>query len=354
MATDYTKLVMDQISEKVSNLDPKYVSLIIWMVSIAIALLVCYTTFTIFRTKSELKAKRYFLKLTFSSKTMEKSDLVLEFVTLLSKLHSLAKGGIVTFEIHQNKYKDIACYIITAIRSDTLESITQELEQIKGVNILSEVTDPILLIQKQCIETKLKPYVLKLSSSSTFGNFKSDTSVLIKSLIQNMRQLDDQDFGSMVIAFRPSFAQSKIRGQISKLNFRAMRSGKDYGIDHNLVKEVKELETKNVSSIFSLKISVIGSRSFVVDNLASCFNLLSKENYLVSKASKFNIPSLRYTKAEDLFIPLNRGSYGSYLNCNELACLVQLSDFGSENISKNTLTNTNQTTERSMTSFKDI
>ena len=354
MATDYTKLVLDQIGERVSSLDPKYINLIIWTASIAIALLVCYTTFTVLRSKNEIKAKRYFLKVTFSSKTMEKSDLVLEFVTLLSKLHSLAKGGIVTFEVHQNKTKDIGCFVITATRSDTLQSITQELEQIKGVSIVQDVVDPLLLIQSQSIETKFKPYVLKLSSSSTFGNFKSDTSVFIKSLIQNMRQLEDQDFGSMMIVFRPSFAQSKLRGQISKLNFRAMKNGKDYGIDHNLVKEVKELETKNISSIYSVKISVIGSRSFVVDNLTSCFNLLSKENYFVSKTNKFNIPSLRYTKAEDLYMPLNRGSYGSYLNCNELASLVQLVDFGSDNISKNTLTNTNQTVERSMTSFKDI
>jgi len=34
--------------------------------------------------------------------------------------------------------------------------------------------------------------------------------------------------------------------------------------------------------------------------------------------------------------------------------LVQLVDFGSENISKNTLTNTSKSVERSMTSFKDI
>ncbi len=354
MATDYTKMLLGQISEGASNLDPKYINLTIWTVGITIAILVCYTIFTVIRSKKELRIKRYFLKVTFSNKTMEKSDLVLEFVTLLSKLHSLAKGGIVTFEVHQNKSQDISCFIITASRSDTLQSITQELEQIKGVYIVQDVVDPLLLIQKQCIETKFKPYALKLSSSSTFGNFKSDTSIFIKSLIQNMRQLEDKDFGSIVFAFRPRYAQSKLRGQISKLNFRAMKNGKEYGIDHNLVKEVKELETKNISAIFSVKISVIGSRSFVVDNLASCFNLLSKENYFVSKTSKFHFPSLRYTKAEDLFIPLNRGSYGSYLNCNELACLVQLSDFGSENISKNTLTNTNQIVERSMTSFKDI
>lgn len=354
MATDYTKMLLDQISERASNLDQKYVNLIIWTVSTAIVLLVCYTAFTVLRGKNELKAKRYSLKITFSNKTMEKSDLVLEFVTLLSKLHSLAKGGIVTFEVHQNKSQDISCFVITATKRGVIQSITQELEQIKGISILNEVTDPLHLIQSQSTETKIKPYVLKLSSSSTFGNFKSDTSVFIKSLIQNMKQLEDQDFGSMVIAFRPSFAQSKIRGLISKLNFRAVRSGKDYGIDHNLVKEVKELEIKNISAIFSLKISVIGSRSFVVDNLASCFNLLAKENYFISKISKFNISRLRHVKAEDLFMPLNRGSYGSYLNCNELACLVQLCDFGSENISKNTLSKTDHIVERSMTSFKDI
>ena len=318
MGTDYTKLLLDQISERVTSLDPKYLNLAIWTVSITITLLVCYTAFTMIRGKNELRAKRYFLKITFSNKTMEKSDLVLEFVTLLSKLHTLAKGGIVTFEVHQNKAKDIGCFVITATRIDTLQSINQELEQIKGVSIVQDVVDPLLLIQKQCIETKFKPYALKLSNSSTFGNFKSDTSVFIKSLIQNMRQLEDQDFGSIVFAFRPSYAQSKLRGQITKLNFRAMKNGKDYGIDHNLVKEVKELETKNISAIFSVKISVIGSRSFVVDNLASCFNLLSKENYFVSKTSKFNICSLRYTNAEDIYMPLNRGGYGSYLNCNEL------------------------------------
>lgn len=354
MANDYTKLVIDQITERVSSLDPKYVNLMIWMFGIAIVLLVCYTAFTVLRSKKELRAKRYFLKITFSSKTMEKSDLVLEFVTLLSKLNSLAKDGIVTFEIHQNKIQDIACFIITASRNDTLQSITQELEQIKGVSIVQDVADPLLSIQSQSTETKFKPYVLKLSSSSVFGNLKSDTSVFIKSLIQNMRQLEDQDFGNMVIAFRPSFAQSKIRSRISSLNFRAMKKGKDYGIDHNLVKEVKELEIKNISAIFSVKMSVLGSRTFVVDNLASCFNLLSNQNYFVSKTSKFDISSLRYTKAEDLFIPLNRGNYGSYLNCNELACMVQLSDFGSENIPKNTLPNTNLKIEKSMTSFKDI
>jgi hypothetical protein len=169
-----------------------------------------------------------------------------------------------------------------------------------------------------------------------------------------MRQLDDLGFGSMVIAFRPSFAQSKIKGRISSLNFKAMRNGKSYGIDHNLVTEVKELETKNISAIFSVSISIIGSSNPKVDNLASCFNLLSKENYFVTKSSKFDIIRVRYTKAEDLFMSLNRGSYGSYLNCNELACLVQLADFGSEIASKNTLPNTNLITQKSMTSFKDI
>ena len=354
MATDYTKLVLDQLSERVSSLDSKYVSLMIWTVGIALGLLICYINFTIYRNYRELRAKRYILKLTFSSKAMEKSDLIQEFVTLLSKLHSLAKGSIITFEVHQSKSNDISCFVVTATRSDTLESNKQELAQIKGISIESDAVDPLLLIQTVNLESKIKPYVLKLSGSSTFGNFKSDTAVFIKSLIQNLNKLSNLEFGSMVIVFRPSFAQNKIRSRISSLNFRSMRSGKDYGIDHNLAKEVKELETKNISATFSVSISVLGSRSFVVDNLASCFNLLSKENYFVSKTSKFNVPRLRYTKAEDLFKPFNRASYGSYINCNELACIVQLSDFGSENISKNTLPNINLNIEKSMTSFKNI
>lgn len=356
MATDYTKMLLDQVSQKVSSLDPKYINLFIWIASIAATLFIGYTVFTVLRSNSELKTKRYFLQVIFSNKTMEKSDLVFEFATLLSKLHSLAKGGMVTFEVHQNKSRDIACFIITTTRSDTLQSISKELEQIKGVSIVQDISDPLLGLQNQNTKSKVnyKPYVLNLASSSVYGNFKSDTAIFIKSLIQSLRQLEELDCGSIIIVFRPTYVQSKLRGQISKLNFRAMKNGKNYGVDHNLVKTVKELEAKNISAIFSVSISVIGSRSFVVDNLASCFNLLSKENYFVSKTSKFNISRLRHVKAEDLFMPLNRGSYGSYLNCNELACLVQLCDFGSENISKNTLSKTDHIVERSMTSFKDI
>ena len=352
MATDYTKLILAQISQRLSTIDPKYISLMLWTSGVTLGLLLSYTCFTILRKRSDLKAQRYMLKLTFSSKAMEKSDLVLEFVSLLSKLHSLSKSSIITFELHQNKQHHISCFSITTTRADTLQSIKLELEQIKGVNIQNSEPDPLLLIQRQ--RPKIKPFVLRLSSSSTYGNFRPDSTLFIKALIQNMRQLENEESGAVIIAFRPSFAQNKIRARISSLNSKAMKGGKDYGIDQNIVKEVSELEIKNTSAIFSISISVVGSSGFNVDNLVSCFDLLSNQNYFVSKTTKFNLRRLRYTKAEDLFMAFNRGSYGSYLNCNELASIVQLSDFGFENPAKNTLSNTNLILENSMTSFKDI
>lgn len=301
-------------------------------------LLVCFGLYVVYLLTTRylaLRKPRHLLRVTLATKTTSKLDF--ELLTLLSRLHTLSKSSVVTFELHKsNKFGGgFTGFIFSSTDLSVLEVIRQTLVTTDGVNseIVAEQQDldvEPLMTQFRAYQDKLspRPYQLQLLASSQFGNFRLDQNQLVQNLVASLLSLEQVDYGSVVIAFRPVIKEHAIKSRIASLNFKFTKEADKYGVNQNMLAEVKELQLKNQYPLFQVRIVVLGSSRQIVNNLASSFNLLSQDNRLTERLSNFSLPALRFVPRENLFTIFNRSAFGSLLNTRELSSLVQLASFG--------------------------
>jgi hypothetical protein len=309
---------------------------LVWAGVAVVALVFGYCLCLLISRYLQLHKPRHFLKVTLVSKANAKLDFASQFLTLLSKLHTLTSSSVVTFEIHKsnNLGGNFAGFIFTSTDLSVLEVIRKDLTTTDGVSavLVKDYQDLLvepLTTQFTAFADKLdvRPYQLQLLASSEFGNFRLDQNQLVKNLVDSLQGLEAQEYGSVVVSFRPVIKEHAIKSRIASLNFRSTKDADKYGVNQNMLAEVKELQVKNQYPLFQVRMVVFGSTRQIVNNLASSFNLLSQDNRLNERLANFNLKALRFIPKENLFKVFNRSSFGSLLNTRELASLVQLASF---------------------------
>lgn len=279
--------------------------------------IVIYLIFQLVHNYIQKNKPRFALKIKTQPNFFIKDNLGNEMFVLASKLHKLAKGSVITFEIHKNGNDQY--FLFTAINKGILVHIQTELKKIPGLGV--EECSTALGIFKTYLKDS-KPYQLQLSASSKFGLFKKAEYRIVGNVCSFLSSLPADQNGSIVIAFRPNYKTYQIKSQIAKLNFKIRKDSKEYGTDLNIIEEIKDLNDKKISEIFTVKITTIGSTSSIVDQLATCFGLINSNNKFIEKISNANSKSIRYVTNSPV-IPQRI----SYLNCSELSSVVHFADF---------------------------
>jgi hypothetical protein len=265
---------------------------------------------------------RYSLKITTQPNFLIKNNLGSEMFVLVSKIHKLAKGSVVTFEIHKTLSDQF--FLVTTSSQSLLEQIQSELKKISGLGfgVLESASDISTLDSSQ-----LKPYQLQLSSSSKFGLFKKAEFRIIGNVCSFLTSLTASQTGSVVVAFKPNYLTYKVKSEIAKLTYKAKKDSKEYGTDLSIIEDIKNLNDKKTSEMFTTKITVIGSTSSVVDQLASCFGLLNSDNKFNEKMTNYDFKSIRHVSNSPVIFQKS-----SNLNCSELSSIVHFANFGNQEI----------------------
>jgi hypothetical protein len=266
---------------------------------------------------------RFGLKIKTQPNFFIKDHLGAEMYVLSTKLHKLAKGSVITFEIHKTGMDQY--FLITSHSKSTLGHIKAELKKITGLGfeeyiIVTNIFDNFGTLQKP--QNSPKPHQLQLSASSKFGLFKKAEYRIIDNVCKFLTELPMDDNGIVVLAFRPNYITYKIKSLIAKLNYKARKDSKEYGTDLGLLEEIKDLNDKKTSEMFTVKITVIGSSSGIVDQLASCFGLINSSNKFNEKISNASSQSIRYVSNSPVILQKI-----SYLNCNEMSSVLHFADF---------------------------
>lgn len=317
-----------------NNVSIELQSQLIWFGVAIAACLVTYCLYLLLSRHTALHKPRHLLRVTLAATTSSKLNF--ELLNLLSRLHTLSKSSVATFELHKSNQVGggFVGFIFSSTDLSVLQVIRQNLVTTDGVSaeIVTEEQDLLaepLATQFQAYQDKLspRPYQLQLLSSSQFGNFRLDQNQLVQDLAASLLALDQEEYGSVVVSFRPVIKEHAIKSKIASLNFKSTKEAGQYGVNQNMLAEVKELQLKNQYPLFQVRIVVVGSSRQIVNNLASSFNLLSQDNRLNQRLCNFSLQALRYVPRQNLFTVFNRPAFGSLLNTRELSSLVQLASF---------------------------
>ena len=240
-----------------------------------------------------------------------------EMFVLASKLHKLAKGSVITFEIHKNGSDQY--FLFTAINKGILEHIQTEIKKLPGLGAEEYSTCQDIF---EIYPKVFKPYQLQLSAIIKFSLFKKGEYRSVSNVCSFLSSLPNDQNGCVVIAFRPNYKTYQIKSQIAKLNYKACKDSKEYGTDFSLIEEVKNLNDKKISEMFTVKITTIGSSNSIVDHLASCFGLINNNNKFNETISKANSRSLRYVTNSPVVLQKI-----SYFNCGEMSSILHFAQF---------------------------
>jgi hypothetical protein len=291
-------------------------NLVLWMNLFVIGLVI-YLIFQYTFSFYEKSKPRFALKIKTQPNFSIGDNLGNEMFVLASKLHKLAKGSVVTFEIHKNGNNQY--FVFTANNKQILEHIQTELKKISKLGFEDFETAPDVFA---IYPNSPKPYQLQLSASSKFGLFKVGEFRIIENVCNYLSSLPIDQNGLVIITFRPNYKTYQIKSLIAKLNYKARKDGKEYGTDLSLIEEIKDLNDKKTSELFTVKITTIGSTNSIVDHLASCFGLINGNNKFNETISKANLKSVRYVSNSPV-VPEKI----SYLNCGEMSSILHFADF---------------------------
>jgi hypothetical protein len=289
---------------------------VLWMNLFVIGLVI-YLIFQYTFSFYEKSKPRFALKIKTQPNFSIGDNLGNEMFVLASKLHKLAKGSVVTFEIHKdgnNQY-----FVFTANNKQILEHIQTELKKISKISFEDfETAQDVFAIYPK----SPKPYQLQLSASSKFGLFKVGEFRVVENICNFLSSLTIDQNGLVIIAFRPNYKTYQIKSLIAKLNYKTRKDGKEYGTDLSLIEEIKDLNDKKTSEMFTVKITTIGSSGSIVDHLASCFGLINGNNKFNETIGNANSKSVRYLTNSPAILQKI-----SYLNCGEMSSILHFADF---------------------------
>jgi hypothetical protein len=291
-------------------------NLVLWMNLLVIGIVI-YLIFQFVQNHLQKNKPRFALKIKTQPNFFVKDNLGNEMFVLASKLHKLAKGSIITFEIHKNGNDQY--FLFTAINKGILEHIQTELKKIPGLGVEEYSTAQDIFEKYPKVS---KPYQLQLSSSGKFGLFKKAEYRIVGNVCSFLSSLPTDQNGSVIITFKPNYKTYQIKSQIAKLNYKIKKDSKEYGTDLNLIDEIKDLNDKKTSEMFTVKITTIGSNSSIVDQLATCFGLINGNNKFIEKISSATSKSIRCVSNSPV-IPQKI----SYLNCGEMSSILHFADF---------------------------
>ena len=320
------------ISDFWLKITPKNQQVIIASIVFFVVVFLIYIFWLLYSRRSNLLQPRYFLRFSYLSNSDEVESFENDFYSIFSKLHSNHKG-ITTFEIH--KQKDFEGFIVSSPDLSVLESIKLDLSTIQGTKfddiisnsgIPSPTFDPLV----SAFSNPKKPFQTQLLSSIEYGNFRTDKYETVKNLINYITRNNTNDYSSIIFSFLPNRHQSKIRSLIAKLNHESSRRSSEYqtGPNQNVLRHIKELDTKNLYALFSCRIVLLSTNKDTVKHLSSCFSLVSSDNKFNGRISNFNPAQIRFVPKQNLFTAFNRSAFGVEINSKELSGLVQLSTFG--------------------------
>ena len=320
-------------------------NLILILVGLLVTM-VLYFGYLIWDRHKDLTQKRFTLQITYSNQGghNRNKNFGVEIYSILSKVHSLAQSSVVTFEIH--KQPEFTGFLVTSTKESVINAFKQELANIEGVQLqLGASTSPDLqsmnFLPKGCFQNKML-------CIAEFGNFKKDQYLLCESIVKSLDNLSldtmeeesnlpKKSFASVVFAFRPTVADWKIKSRIASFKSKQRIQQKEYGSsDQSYNYDIKKLQEKNMSKMYSCRITVSGGNREIVDIVSSEFNIFHDDNY-------FNPRMASYTQAQSRFVPrtnllryFNRDGFGVNINTKELSSMIQLANFGTTTNLKNT------------------
>ena len=320
-------------------------NLILILVGLGV-LMVLYFGYLLWDRHKDLTQKRFTLQITYSNQGghNRNKNFGVEIYSILSKVHSLAQSSVVTFEIH--KQPEFTGFLVTSTKESVINAFKQELANIEGVQLeIGTSVSPEIQNMNFLPKSSFQNRMLCIAE---FGNFKKDQYLLCESIVKSLDNLSLENiqeegslpkkpFASVVFAFRPTVADWKIKSRIASFKSKQRIQQKEYGSsDQSYNDDIKKLQEKNLSKMYSCRITVSGGNREIVDIVSSEFNIFHDDNY-------FNPRMASYTQAQTRFVPrtnflryFNRDGFGVNINTKELSSMIQLANFGTTTNLKNT------------------
>lgn len=313
------------------NLSAEQQSVLLLWVSLLLFGLIVWVIFELGMNFYQKSRPRFCLTIKTLPNFASKEAIHHKILILITKLHRLAKNSVITFEIHKLNQEQF--FLFSTSNPTLLKHIQAELSQISGLDFRGNSN----------LEHNLSWYFgqntlhkLQLSARSKFENFKKAEYRVVGSVCSFLGSLQPSQNGSVIVTFRPNYKSYKIQSQIAKLNNRLRTNSKKYGTDLNLVEKTQELKNKKSSELFTVKITVLSDSQSITDNLAACFALLNGGNQFRERLSKAGAKSIKHVSNSPL-IPQKV----SFLNCKELASVINIVDFASAETSNSIIVEKN-------------
>jgi|GEM_PF-1956703 len=234
-----------------------------------------------------------------------------EMQSFFSSIHNLIKTERISIEIHKAKSKVELMLTYSDIKIK--ESVKNYLTSIEGVSI-EEVND-----EDDPLDTYSPFLSKKLVLTKDYYCINTSQTLFFKQLVDYLASLEDKEQAGIIISIRATEKASKIEEELSKRDKKLEKSRLNFERFKN---EKENMLNKASNSMFLVDINVFGNSLNTRDGLVSIVTGLNSKNTFSIKNGKTKKElKTRYVPFENLFTPLFRKNFGSFLNAYELALM---------------------------------
>jgi hypothetical protein len=295
---------------------------VIWILVFSTFTFITYTFYHIIMAIIEYNRPIYTLKISTDDNRREGVDSSEEFTNLFSMLHTPHQSDILTIEIH--KLPDFQRIILTTRNKNKARFLQGILMNMEGVTVECQDTtkNDSVPLNYFSINKNTKSTVFK--STMIYGNFKSSSTKFIQTLQKALKDLQIDEYTSVLISMRPVNIKQKLAIKIGELRYKVYDNQNKVPNQHKQY-QIEKLSKKNEYQMYSVKPQIIASNKEVLQKVEGLFNLISNENTLYPTNSSKNIKKARFVANQTIFsTPLYYLglSTSSYLNTKELGSFL--------------------------------
>jgi hypothetical protein len=311
---EYEKLP-NQAQTWFNQLPPTTKATIYLILAVILTAIILYAVFIFIDNYLEKRKKLFRIKVGLDQ--FNNFDLVTytpKIKSFLSELHDLIQNQVLSYEIFSDG--DNPEFYITLSDETTLNAVCNYLTKIKGYSI-SNITSDKDPIDTYFRNTK-KILAKRLYLRKNYYPLKSEVKSMTEDLIEVAGKYDKPT--GIMFLLRPVDKTPAIESQISKINGRMNPSKSG---NYSKQKQIELLEEKLQLPMFLTEIYVFSESNMAVRSLTSIIKGMPGKNKFGSRNFGFGKSTIRklkfrYVTKENLFTPIFRTFFGSYLNVNEL------------------------------------